>query len=481
MLRLSIKFKAINGNQLVINLKSYKNRVCLSDYNHETDLENRLLLNTLNHFELNVLEELLFSSITTSITRLSKELEIKENVLLVVLKKIEKTKLFKIDKEIIYFDKKMRKYFELEFARFEENFKFDLSFLNNLLHKVPIHILPIWYSIPKTSNNIFESIILKYFKTPSVYEKHLENFKSENEIYYQIIQKLYSTKNLEIKAKDLQEKCDLSDEAFLKHIIFLELNFICSVSYSKTDNGFEMMVNGLHEYKKYKNHLNKGLTNPIENTKKIIKKRNDNFAFVKDLSSILNILKNPLLDLEVKNNIKSLLSTLDPNILITSSYINSLIHKLKQVNYVIEENDTLQITENGKKWNKFTLENKALHLYNDPKNIIDISDLDLNLCEKSIREAEKSIISAIDAGWLFFDDFIKGLSSPITNNHQIVITHLKSFYNYSIPVYTKDEIKFFKKIIFQRLFEVGIIDVGSLDGKDCFSVTKFGKSLFDFS
>ncbi|NGX44601.1 MAG: hypothetical protein K1060chlam3_00771 [Candidatus Anoxychlamydiales bacterium] len=138
-----------------------KNKISLLDYDYKQDIENRVLLSKLTEFELSILEEILFSSITTSLSRLSKDLETSEKKLLSVLEKFEKANLLKIDGQIINIDKKMRKYFEFEYQRFEENFKPDLLFINNLLHKIPIHVLPIWYTIPKSSNNIFASIIDK--------------------------------------------------------------------------------------------------------------------------------------------------------------------------------------------------------------------------------------------------------------------------------------------------------------------------------
>ena len=42
-----------------------------------------------------------------------------------------------------------------------------MEFIQLLLRKVPIDILPTWYPIPRTSNSIFDSLIEKYMKTPS--------------------------------------------------------------------------------------------------------------------------------------------------------------------------------------------------------------------------------------------------------------------------------------------------------------------------
>ena len=228
-----------------------KNKICLLDYNYKKDIENRSLLSSLSKSELNVLEEILFSSIKTSISKLAKDLEIDEKKLLPTLDKISQSELIQIDGEIVTIDKKVRTYFEFEYKRFDEHFKPDLLFINNLLHKIPIHILPIWYSLPKTSNNIFESIIDKYFKTPHLFKRHLSNIEHEKEIFSNIIEEVYNSENFEVEASFLQSKYNLKKEQYLEYVILLEFNFLCFQSYKETPNGFVEILTPFHEYKEY--------------------------------------------------------------------------------------------------------------------------------------------------------------------------------------------------------------------------------------
>lgn len=459
-----------------------KNKICLLDYNYKKDIENRCLLSSLSELELTTLEEILFSSIKTSISRLSKDLDIQEKTLLPILKKLTSSELIQIDGEIVTIDKKMRKYFEFEYKRFEENFKPDLLFINNLLQKIPIHILPIWYSLPKSSNNIFESIIDKYFKTPHLFERHISNIEHEKEIFLHIIEDVYNAKDFEIEAKVLQKKYDLDKEKYLECILLLEFNFLCFQSYKKTKKGFVEVLSPFHEYKAYLLYLQKTKTASIENTKSIIRKRNTDFGFVKDLSSALKIAKNPISIEQLNDNLKKEISLKDTDIIITSTYINSVLEKLIDLKFLTKKEDLVKSASKTDEWLGLDYEKKALHLYYHPLNTLKNKNiLPILIAEKAIKEAEKSILRVLNNDWVYFDDFKNGILSAIADEKVIkIISHGKA-HKYFIPTYTSEEILFVKTIIFERLFETGIIAVGSLNGRDCFRVTKFGKSLFEIS
>jgi len=457
-----------------------KNKISLSDYDFKKDIENRNLLAAFSDFELTILEGLLFSPIKTSLNKLSKDLEIEEKKLLPVLQKLQNADLLKIAASIIIIDKKMRKYFECEYMRFDKTFKPDLCFISNLLSKVPIHILPIWYSLPKSSNNIFQSIIDKYFFTPQIFQRYIKSLENENPIFSIIIKELYDSQNLEISSNELQKKYNLEKDKFLENLLLLEFNFICFQSYKKTKNGYEKILIPFYEYIEYINHFNNTTTSSITNTEKLIKKRNSDFGFAEDLSSILQMSKKGLSLIEIKENIKKDLNIKDSNIIVSNTYINSLTNKLLQIKFLTKKQNLLETTTSAKKWLELTIEHKTIHLYYHPLNTLEKDNLPIDLfTEKNIREAEKSITRIIKKGWIYFDDFIKGVMAPISDNLQVKIKSTGKSYRYSIPTYTKEKILFIKKVIFERLFEAGIVNVGFLNGKDCFCVTKLGKTLFD--
>ncbi len=69
----------------------------------------------------------------------------------------------------LFVDKDVRKYFEAKVEKFDEDFQPNLDFLQSILNKVSIHTLPLWYPIPRSTDNIFASIIETYFSTPKIY------------------------------------------------------------------------------------------------------------------------------------------------------------------------------------------------------------------------------------------------------------------------------------------------------------------------
>jgi hypothetical protein len=125
-----------------------KNKITLSDYNYRRDIENRLLLASFTVFEIAVLEEILYSPIKAPIRKIAKNIEKTEEEIVPILEKLSKTGLLVIEGDSIVVDKETRKYFETEIEKFEADFCPGMEFLQNVLKKVPIHVLPIWYSIP---------------------------------------------------------------------------------------------------------------------------------------------------------------------------------------------------------------------------------------------------------------------------------------------------------------------------------------------
>lgn len=79
----------------MIELNSVRKiKINLSDYDYKQDIANRIFIFSLNDFERNVLEEILYSSIKTPIKDLANDLECDLQKMTTALIKLEKTKLF---------------------------------------------------------------------------------------------------------------------------------------------------------------------------------------------------------------------------------------------------------------------------------------------------------------------------------------------------------------------------------------------------
>ena len=175
-----------------------KNKVLLSDYDYKRDIESRLLLSRFTETEYAVLEEILYSSIRAPLSKIAKNIDLSEAETADILQKFVKTGLIAFEDDfMVVVDKEMRKYFEVEAEKFEESFRPGMEFLQHLLKKVSIHILPQWYAIPRTSDNIFESIVEKYLQTPQIFQRHLLDLNFENPILPAIAQDVLKSPHFE--------------------------------------------------------------------------------------------------------------------------------------------------------------------------------------------------------------------------------------------------------------------------------------------
>ena len=170
-----------------------KNKISLEDYDFKHDIENRLLMSQFSSHDLEVLEEILYSSIKIPVRKISKSVDLDEDELFPILEKLSKTGLFTFEGDSIVVDKEMRKYFEAQILKFDPDFKPGMEFLQSILRKVPIHVLPIWYSIPRTSNNIFESLVEKYLLTPQIFQRYLMELSFPDPILAGIVHEVERT------------------------------------------------------------------------------------------------------------------------------------------------------------------------------------------------------------------------------------------------------------------------------------------------
>ncbi len=467
-----------------------KNKISLTDYNYQKDIENRLLMAHFTSTDIEVLEEILYSPIQISIEKLCKSSSLPEEELLPILTKLSQTGLLTFQGKDILVDKEMRKYFEFQIEKFDEDFKPGMDFLQSLLKKPPIHVLPIWYSIPRTSNNIFDSLLEKHLQTPQIFQRYIMELNLGEPILKNIIQDVYSSENFELSAKELMEKYNISRELFEEYLLHLEFSFVCCLGYRKVNNVWEEKVTPFHEWKEYLQFLKNTETTSIENTQEIELKRPSEFSFVQDLAILIEASKKKPIQLEESNGflipeettlnvLLPLFPSLSKDPLIYKPYIHYLIQKLQMVRLVTISQNKLEPTESAEEWLSLRLDNRSLYFYRHPRNqIIDKHISPEVYGEKAMREAEKSISRVLYKNWIYFDDFFKGVYAPLRENLAIVLKKVGKNWEYTIPKYSEDDARFLKAIVLDWLFEAGIVQVGTLQGKDCFRVTTLGQTLF---
>lgn len=468
-----------------------KNKITLEDYNYKQDIENRLLMAQFAPSDIIVLEEILFSSIKIPIRKLAKSVDLDEDEVLPILQKISKTGLFTFEDDSIVVDKEMRKYFEAQVLKFDPDFKPGMEFLQSILRKAPIHVLPIWYSIPRTSNNIFDSLIEKYLLTPQIFQRYLSELCFTDRILTGIVHDVYNAPSLKLYAKDLIEKYKISHEQFEHCMLLLEFHFVCCLGYEKIDDEWKEIVSPLHEWREYASFIQNTEASPIPSTDAINRFRSNDFAYIQDLSLILSqAKKSPILLVEDNNKHllpnKTALSALaakmedfDENSPTFINHIDKLIIKLRQLKLADVVDNRLYALESANDFLDMRLENRAIFLYRHPLNRLVSPPIPADIItDRNLRESEKSILRVLHSGWVYFDDFIKGVIVPLGEDSIIMLKRQGKSWKYCLPSYGEEELALIKATVLEWLFEIGVTAVGEYNGKEVFCVTPFGQSLF---
>lgn len=439
-----------------------KNKINLNDYNCELDIENRIAMADFDTFDIEVLEEILFSPLKFSIKKLSRNLECEEAELLEVLKKFSRTGLLSLQDDTIAVDKERRKYFEFQINRFDPDFKPDMEFIQGILRKVPIHLLPSWYAIPRTSNNIFESILEKYLLSPQVFHRYLMELNFGDPVFASIMNDVFRAPDFKVPSSDIIAKYNLSRRDFEEILLLLEFNFVCCVNYEKEDDHWLEFVSPFYEWHQYLRFLHSTEAPIID--KPVQQFRTSNFAFIEELAAILRSIKKKPLPLSSEE----------------TPYLNQAIEKLCLVKLAEKIDGKLYALETANAWLDMTFENQALYLYRHPLNRILNPSLPAHIgSERYVREAEKSIRRVLHGKWVYFDDFFKGVLVSLSEDSVVMLKKTGKHWKYTLPTYGEEEKILVKSTLFEWLFETGIVTIGTCEGRDCFAVTPFGRFFFE--
>lgn len=208
-----------------------KNKVNLSDYQYKKDITNRLFLADLTTLEIEVLKELLFQPSKCRIADILDCVSCDQDTLFLALDTFSRIGLTMRQGDLLFIDKELRKYFEFHLVKFANTQIPSFESLQGLLSKVPISTLPTWYSIPRSSDNIFDSIIEKYLHTPKIYENYLKDLVFEDTTLNKIVEELFTSPELAIETSTLRERYKLTREKLQEYILLLEFHFVGVSSY----------------------------------------------------------------------------------------------------------------------------------------------------------------------------------------------------------------------------------------------------------
>ena len=450
-----------------------KNKIELSEYEYEKDVLNRTLMSEFTPLDVAVLEEILYSSLRIPLSVLEQNLDLSRSELNSILEKLSKTQLFKVAMDHVIVDKEMRKYYEQQVLKFEEDFKPGMEYLQGLLRKVPIHVLPSWYSISRTSNNIFESIVEKYLQTPQVFQRYLMDLNLTDPVHMGILNAVYQSPDYEVNASDIIKKYNLTREKFEEHMLFLEFSFVCCTRYIQEEDLYREIITPFQEWYEYLSYVRDTESLSIIDEELIQRVKPKDFSVIEEMSMMVQLAQENLLTRMAIPTIQKKYPEFHKNDF--ESYAEKLLH----LNLIEKSGDKFLCTTDGIEWIKIKEMERALYLYRHPRNGISNRQLPEELCNpRLVREAEKSVSRLVGLGWVFWDDFFKGIFIPLKETHMITLKHQGRVWKYILPQYTEIEKKFFREVIQTWLFELGMVALGKKEGRECFCLTPLGQDLF---
>ena len=407
-----------------------KLKIRLEDYDYKRDIDSRLLMQEFSSTDLEVLEEILFSPLQISVQKLGDSLEVSLEELTPILVKLSKTGLFQIDELTLVVNKEMRKYFEFQIRKFDNDFKPDMTFLQGLLKKVPIGVLPNWYTTPRTSNNIFNSILEKYLSTPLIYQRHLVEVRNLDPLYSLFMDEVLSSPDFKVLSKDLREKLDLSKEQFAKNVLFLELSFILCLSYSKVQGKWEEVITPYYEWKQFLLFQKTSEMLLISLEEKVQTKGAIPFCFVHAMTALLKKGKKGAFSIN-SSEIVSMGKTL------FDLSQKDMIHAMKKAQ-LLElakiENDMFITLDEATEFIPLEEKEKAMFVYKHPYNYsFSLGKEESFSLKKHIHEAVNTLTRINNKGWVYYDDFVQGVINPFSSEDRLLLKKEGNSWGYNMP------------------------------------------------
>jgi hypothetical protein len=436
-----------------------KNKINLEDYDFKQDIENRLLMSHFTIFDVKVLEEVLHSSLTLQVSNLAATLDTDVNDVTEVIDKLSQTGLLKRTGEMIKVDKEMRKYYEFQSLKFDDDFEPNMPFVQTLLKKLPIHVLPNWYAIPRTSTDIFQSIIDRYLLTPRIFQRYLLELNFDDPVVQKIIDDVFAAPDFKIRAKELRERHGLSREKFEECLLLLEFSFVCCLSYQKIDGDWKEVVTPFHEWRQYLRFLRDTTPQPL--TSPVTETTPGELAFATAVRTRMEAIKKGPVTVDEPDHV-----------------INKLVH----LGIADLEGNRVSLDEAAHEWIELSLKDQAIALYRHPENRIITEPVDSALdTERNLREVEKALSRVANTDWIDYQQFLKGMMVPIGETAGPTLSKEGRRWSYAIPQYSESERQFIHAALFERLYEAGFVSLGTHAGGDAFRITSFGRSMLSLA
>jgi hypothetical protein len=432
------------------NYSNNKNKIELNDYPFELDVSRRMAIVQFTPFERDLFYEIVLGSLEIQLSELADDLDVDVDVLETLLKHHLHLNLFRVEGSKLIVNKEERKHFEVELEKFNDSFEPNIQYLKSLFNKIPIDLLPKWFSLPKICEAIFPTIVDKHFATPKIYERYLEEMEFERPSLNQLMKELYASPNLALTIEHIKATYPFEDIELYKVIAFLEFNLIAVHSFIDINNSLVEVITPIHEYRMF--HLEKLERKPIplNNEIAVFTIDNDNLPRVtKTLKKIDELTSNnQAVDFQHEE-----LKT---------------IRKLLEIDLLDAVDEQVILSSQGKYFLDLNDAEKSLFFLRYPKK-----GKKRLLSEGVQKQIERDLIQI--KNWTYLDDFIDSLSIPLDGHAPLELIKKGRNYHYSKPNYTPDEKIEIRQLFCDYLAMAGVIDLGNVEGKTVFRLTPFGK------
>lgn len=423
----------------------------LSDYDYGQDIRNRVLMSQLSKQDVEVLDELLHQSLTFKLEELVEDCDLSLKVVQESLKKFSTVGLCQIEGTKVSVDKEMRKYYEVQIKKFDEDFNPDLSYLFSNLQKVPIHVLPKWYSLPKSAEEIFSSLISSYLETAKKYDRYLTRFRFDDPTLDGIVEDVFSAKDWTIRSKELREKYKLDREEFEKIMLTLEFHFVCVVSYRTVGDQWKEVVTPLYEWHELLYKRERAL--PRLTKEKVKPNWPSPFHFIERMTTWIRKLGDSSEPKEEER-------------ILSRAFALDLCNKRGSV---------LSLTHTAKDWLEMPEEEKGAFLHRQPLEE-ELSKNPTLLTERCAGTVEKALRKLPD-GWVSLEDVLDSMLLPLSTSEGITLTKSGRKWSFLTKSLTAEERLFVEKFITTRLAEEAIVEIGSLKKGICLRITPHGRMI----
>jgi len=294
-------------------------------------------------------------------------------------------------------------------------------------------------------------------------------------IYARAIELVYKSDDYTLEANSLKEQLELSKEAFEELILYLEFCFCLCSSYRKEKDSWVQVISPFYEWRDYLMFLKKTELHSIDQSQ-VKQKGKGPFCFVEAMSKLLErIEKSPISPdhPEIASMGKALFNY-------SKEEMKEITDKICLLKLAAVEDSNLVLTDYAKEFLSYDNKDKAMFVYKHRLNRpFSLSEDEWEVLHKYLREAEKTLGQAVNCDWVLFDDFIKGVINPFSDQAPIILEKKGKSWDYRRLEVKEEEKRLLSALIFEVNYESSIVDVGMIDNQPCFCLTEFGKSFFE--